>query len=42
MEKTAFREALRFVGPNLHQIYCGLSNQEGWDGRGVWHVWTRG
>jgi len=25
-----------------HQILFGLSNQEGWEGRGIYHVWGRG
>jgi hypothetical protein len=25
-----------------HQIFCGLSNKEGLDGRGIWHAWGIG
>ena len=25
-----------------HQISFGLSNQEEWDGQGMWHVWETG
>ena len=25
-----------------HQIFLGRSNQEEWDGRGMWHVWGIG
>jgi len=25
-----------------HPIFCGLSNQEEWDGQGMWHIWETG
>ena len=31
-----------FVICKPHQIFFGRSNQEEWDGRGMWHVWETG